>query len=91
MHACMSEIRATFVWRGWMETRSTTSHSVCVIVSFGVERMAFGGEWAVAIQASSYWRWVGALDTITASRLLGEQRRLWSDNAHGRYRLTAAE
>jgi hypothetical protein len=37
-----------------METRGSTSLSVCVIVSFGVERVAFGGDWAVAIQVSSY-------------------------------------
>ncbi len=91
MHTCRSGIRATFVRRGWMETRGSTSPSVCVIVSFGVERVAFGGDWAVAVHASSYWRWVAALDTITGSRLLGEQRRLWSDNARDRYRLTAAE
>jgi hypothetical protein len=91
MHTCRSGIRATFVWRGWMETRGSTSLSVCVIVSFGVEDVAFGGDWAVAIQVSSYWRWIVALGTITARLLFGEQRQLWSDNARDCYRLTAAE
>jgi hypothetical protein len=87
----MSGIRATFVWRGEMETRGSTSCSVCVIASFGVERVTFGGDWAVAIQVSSYWRWVAALGTITARLLVGDQRRLWSDTVRGCYRLTAAE
>jgi predicted TIM-barrel fold metal-dependent hydrolase len=74
-----------------METRGSTSLSVCVIASFGGERVTFGGDWAVAIQVSSYWRWVAALGTIPARLLFGEQRRLWSDNARDCYRLTAAE
>jgi len=86
----MSGIRATCVWRGWMETRGSTSCSVWVIASFGVERVAFGGDWAVAIQVSSYWRWVAALGASTARLLFGEQRWLWSDNARDCYCLTAA-
>ena len=73
-----------------METRGSTSLSVCVIASFGVERVTFGGDGAVTIQVASYWRWVAALGTIPASLLFGAQRRRWSDNARDCYRLTAA-
>jgi len=73
-------------------TRTDADASVLSQVDFDYTafRTAFGGDWAVAIQVSSYWRWVAALGASTARLLFGEQRWLWSDNARDCYCLTAA-
>ncbi|HEU5103573.1 MAG TPA: amidohydrolase family protein [Roseiflexaceae bacterium] len=54
---------------------------------FGEDRVAFGGDWPVALMASSYARWVEALDTLTAGLSEGAQRKLWAENAKRFYRL----
>ncbi len=54
---------------------------------FGEDRVAFGGDWPVVLQASSYRRWVEALDTLTSSLSQEAKRKLWSANARRFYRL----
>jgi L-fuconolactonase len=56
---------------------------------FGEDRVAFGGDWPVVLNASSYARWVGALDAITAHWSPAAKRKLWADNARRFYRLGA--
>jgi L-fuconolactonase len=60
-----------------------------VIASFGEDRIAFGGDWPVAFQASTYPRWVATLDGLTASLSPEAKRKLWSDNARRFYRIPA--
>jgi L-fuconolactonase len=54
---------------------------------FGEDRVAFGGDWPVALMASSYLRWVETLDMLTAGLSEGARRKLWAENAKRFYRI----
>ena len=58
-----------------------------VINSFGIDRVMFGGDWPVAVQASDYPRWVETLCLATSSFSELDQRKLFRDNAISFYRL----
>lgn len=60
-----------------------------VLEVFGEDRVMFGGDWPVALLATSYRRWVETLATLTDSLSPEAQRKLWSDNARRVYRLPA--
>ena len=60
-----------------------------VIEAFGEDRVAFGGDWPVAFQASTYRRWVETLDALTAHLSPSAKRKLWAENARRFYRLSA--
>lgn len=58
-----------------------------VYAAFGEGRVMFGGDWPVVLMASSYARWVGALDELTAGLSDDARRKLWNENAKRVYRL----
>jgi L-fuconolactonase len=58
-----------------------------VLDTFGEDRVAYGGDWPVALNASSYRRWVDTLDMLTAHLSPEAKRKLWSENAKRFYRL----
>ena len=58
-----------------------------VLDVFGENRVIFGGDWPVALLASSYTRWFETLQTLTASLTETAQRKLWNENARRLYRL----
>ncbi|HEX5688902.1 MAG TPA: amidohydrolase family protein [Roseiflexaceae bacterium] len=58
-----------------------------VLEVFGEERALFGGDWPVVLMASSYVRWVEALDMLTADLSENARRKLWAENARRVYRL----
>lgn len=51
------------------------------IQAFGFERILFGGDWPVAIQAISFSRWVELLDEMLSGVSGTDQRKFWRDNA----------
>jgi L-fuconolactonase len=57
-----------------------------VLASFGQDRVAFGGDWPVAVQASPYRRWVETLNQLTAGLSPAARRKLWRENAKRFYR-----
>jgi L-fuconolactonase len=57
-----------------------------VLEAFGEDRVAFGGDWPVALLASPYKRWVDTLDQLTAGLSVGAKRKLWGENARRFYR-----
>jgi L-fuconolactonase len=59
-------------------------HAIAV---FGEDRIMFGGDWPVALLATSYRRWVETLATLTADLSPEAQRKLWAENARRVYRL----
>ena len=59
-----------------------------VLEVFGEDRVAFGGDWPVVLGASSYRRWVEALDTLTAGLSETARRKLWAENGRTFYRLS---
>ena len=58
-----------------------------VLDTFGEDRVVYGGDWPVVLNASSYKRWYDTLDQITASRSETFKRKLWNTNAKRFYRL----
>ena len=59
-----------------------------VLEAFGEDRVVFGGDWPVVLNASSYQRWVETLDTLTAHLSPEAKRKLWADNARRFYRIS---
>jgi L-fuconolactonase len=54
---------------------------------FGADRVVFGGDWPVVLQAAPYRRWVEVLDSLTGDRSPEARRKLWAENAVRFYRL----
>jgi L-fuconolactonase len=61
-----------------------------VLNVFGEDRIVFGSDWPVALQATDYARWIETLDTLTTHLSLQAKRKLWTENARRFYRLNAA-
>ena len=57
-----------------------------VLEQFGEDRVLFGGDWPVALLASSYPRWVETLDALTAQLTPAARQKLWAENARRVYR-----
>ena len=55
--------------------------------AFGEDRVLFGGDWPVALLASSYRRWYETLQTLTAHLTTSARRKLWEENARRFYRM----
>ncbi len=51
------------------------------IEAFGWDRVMFGGDWPVVLNAGSYKDWLTALRTIIADRPEADQKKLLHDNA----------
>ncbi len=61
-----------------------------VIETFGEDRVVFGGDWPVVLEASTYARWVETLDALTSQLSPEAQLKLWAENARTFYRLSRA-
>jgi L-fuconolactonase len=57
------------------------------IDAFGFDRIMFGGDWPVALQAIEYKTWVQILDEIIGTASAADQRNFWRDNAARFYRI----
>lgn len=57
------------------------------IDAFGFERIMFGGDWPVALQAIQYSRWVAILDALLAGATAEDRRKFWRGNAARFYRI----
>jgi L-fuconolactonase len=73
-------------WKGWTAD-DLAPYVAHVLEAFGEDRVAFGGDWPVVLQASSYRRWVETLDLLTAHLSPTAQQKLWAENARRFYRL----
>ncbi len=58
-----------------------------VLAALGEDRVAFGGDWPVVLQASAYRRWVETLEALTAGLSPAGRGKLWGENARRFYRL----
>jgi len=58
-----------------------------VVECFGVDRVIFGGDWPVVIQASGYSRWVRTLDWALSELSEIELHKIFYDNALRFYKL----
>jgi L-fuconolactonase len=73
-------------WERWTpdDIRPYVEHALEV---FGEDRVAYGGDWPVVLNAAPYRRWVETLETLTAGLSPQAQRKLWAENARRFYRL----
>jgi L-fuconolactonase len=69
------------------KTEDLAPYVAHVLEAFGEDRVAFGGDWPVALLAAPYRRWVETLDTLTAHLSAAAKRKLWADNARRFYKL----
>lgn len=58
-----------------------------VLEHFGEDRVMFGGDWPVALQATAYSRWVDTVGALISHLSPEARRKLWADNARRFYRL----
>ncbi|MGI8687390.1 MAG: amidohydrolase family protein [Thermomicrobiales bacterium] len=58
-----------------------------VLAVFGDDRVLYGGDWPVVLNASPYRRWVETLDALTAHLPVAAKRKLWAENARRFYRM----
>jgi L-fuconolactonase len=56
-----------------------------VLNVFGEDRVLYGGDWPVVLDASPYRRWADTLDTLTAHLSPEAKRKLWGENARRFY------
>ena len=61
-----------------------------VLAAFGEDRVMFGSDWPVVLNAAPYRRWVETLEALTTDLSPQAERKLWADNARRFYRLPAA-
>ncbi len=62
-----------------------------VLAVFGEDRVLYGGDWPVVLNASSYRRWVETLGALTAHLSEAAKRKLWAENARRFYRMQSNE
>lgn len=60
------------------------------IDAFGFDRVMFGGDWPVAVQAIGYRDWVALLDRRLAGVPAADRAKFWNGNAARFYRLERA-
>ncbi|MBT4286338.1 MAG: amidohydrolase family protein [Deltaproteobacteria bacterium] len=58
-----------------------------VINCFGVDRVMFGGDWPVVLQAAEWQKWVEALDWSLKDYSITDQKKIYHDNAIKFYKL----
>jgi L-fuconolactonase len=58
-----------------------------VFACFGEDRVMFGGDWPVVLNASTYERWAKAADELTSNFNPAGRKKFWAENARSFYRM----
>ena len=58
-----------------------------VLECFGIDRVMFGGDWPVVVQAATFRQWIDSLDDILSELNQNELHRLYYENAARYYKL----
>jgi L-fuconolactonase len=85
----LSDLPVEATWDSWTES-DLQPFINATIDAFGTERVMYGGDWPVCLQATSLQRWVETLDRALTGLSVTELQRLYRDNAHRFYRLHPA-
>jgi L-fuconolactonase len=82
----LSDLPVEANWAQWSEA-DLRPFIEATLEAFGIERVMYGGDWPVCLQATSLDRWVSVLDRALAGTSSSESRMLYRDNANRVYRL----
>lgn len=58
-----------------------------VLECFGTERVVFGGDWPVSVQATTYKKWVETVDWVLSELSVEDKKRIYYLNAKDFYKL----
>ena len=72
--------------RSWTEAQ-LLRYVEAAVDAFGFERLMFGGDWPVTIQAIDYTRWVDLLDRFLTGLDAATLDAFWRGNARRVYRI----
>jgi L-fuconolactonase len=82
----LSDLPVEANWSSWTEEQLRPFIDA-TIDAFGTERVMYGGDWPVCLQATSLQRWVDVVDRALAGLSESESRMIYRDNANRIYRL----
>jgi L-fuconolactonase len=82
----LSDLPVEANWTDWTEA-DLRPFIYATLEAFGIQRVMYGGDWPVCLQATSLNRWVGVLDRALAGASMTELHMLYRDNANRFYRL----
>jgi L-fuconolactonase len=82
----LSDLPVEANWDSWSEA-DLRPFIDTTIEAFGIERVMYGGDWPVCLQATSLQRWIACLDRALADLSMQELRKIYRDNANQFYRL----
>lgn len=82
----LSDLPVEAHWDSWTES-DVRPFIEATIEAFGIERVMYGGDWPVCLQATTLQRWVKVLDTVLAPLSATELRMFYRENANRFYRL----
>jgi L-fuconolactonase len=86
VHCKISGVATEADHAGWTEAELARYIDIA-IDAFGFDRVMFGGDWPVAVQAIEYHGWTGLLDRLLAGVPAADQAEFWNGNAARFYRL----
>jgi len=82
----LSDLPVEADWTTWTDA-DLTPFIETTIDAFGPNRVIYGGDWPVCLQATSLQRWVSVLDNNLEGLSTSELRMIYRDNANRFYRL----
>ena len=81
----LSDLPVEAHWSTWTEAQLRPFIDT-TIEAFGFERVMYGGDWPVCLQATTLPGWVAVLDRALTGCSASERRSFYQDNAHRFYR-----
>lgn len=88
--ACKLSGLATVVGRSDWTAADLAPYVLHAVEAFGAQRVMFGSDWPVMLQATTYARWIEAPALLLSDLPEQEQRLVWAENAMVWYRTAGA-
>jgi L-fuconolactonase len=82
----LSDLSVEANWRSWTE-EDLRPYIEETVAAFGIDRVMYGGDWPVCLQATTLDRWIQVLDNALAGLSACELYSFYRENANLFYRL----
>jgi L-fuconolactonase len=82
----LSDLAVEADWKRWT-AQDLGPFIDATLETFGPERVMYGGDWPVCLQATTLERWVEVLDKAFTGLSAHEVRKIYRENANRFYRL----